>query len=210
MIESEGFHELLRQARAGDGQAMNWLVAILRPRLEQLARGYADPDRPDESASDLVQEAWLRVWQKLGQFRGAADNEQTAAVFHDWVGQIVRHLGLNRERDRNAQRRRPPQKPVRLAGGEPSESSSHGGGIDPAAGTPTPSATIQADEQAQMVRAAIERIPDTTDRTIVRLRFFDCLSLRQIAERLNLSYDKVRDRYQASMRLLERELGGLL
>ena len=48
------------------------------------------------------------------------------------------------------------------------------------------------------------------DREIVRLCFFDGLSLRQIAERLQLSYDKVRQRYHRSLKVLERELGGLL
>src|SRR5205823_6394028 len=79
-----------------------------------------------------------------------------------------------------------------------------GGGIDPAASDPTPSANVQADEQARLIRAALERIPDTTDREMVRLCFFEGLSLRQIAERLNLTYDEVRERYHSSLRLLER------
>jgi RNA polymerase sigma factor (sigma-70 family) len=61
-----------------------------------------------------------------------------------------------------------------------------------------------------MVRAALLKIASETDREIVRLYFFDSLSLRQIAERLGLSYDKVRERHHASLRFLERELGGLL
>jgi DNA-directed RNA polymerase specialized sigma24 family protein len=43
--------------------------------------------------------------------------------------------------------------------------------------------------------------------TIVRLHFFDGLSLREIAERLDLSYDQVRHRYQTTLRSLEQELG---
>jgi RNA polymerase sigma factor (sigma-70 family) len=68
---------------------------------------------------------------------------------------------------------------------------------------------LRTDEQARLVQAALERLADDTDRAILRLRFFDGLSLRQIAERLALSYDKVREHYQSGLGQLERELGRL-
>ena len=81
--------------------------------------------------------------------------------------------------------------------------------MEPAASGPTPSANAQGDEQRQLIRAALEEILEGEDREIVRLRFFEGLSLRQISERLTLGYDHVRERYQLSMRRLERELAGL-
>jgi DNA-directed RNA polymerase specialized sigma24 family protein len=44
----------------------------------------------------------------------------------------------------------------------------------------------------------------------LRLCFFEGLSLREIAGRLNLSYDKVRERHHCTLRRLEQELKGLL
>ena len=41
---------------------------------------------------------------------------------------------------------------------------------------------------------------------IVRLRFFEGLSLRQVAGRLQLSYDKVRERFRFSVRRLQQYL----
>jgi len=38
--------------------------------------------------------------------------------------------------------------------------------------------------------------------------FGPSLSLREVAERLHLSYDKVRERYHAGLRFLERQLDG--
>lgn len=111
-------------------------------------------------------------------------------------------------RDRKAQRRRPPQKIVRLQQAPTGASTSQGSAIDPADSELSPSQNVQADEQARRVRDRLARLPDPTDREIVRLRFFEGLSLRQIADRLQLSYDQVRDRYQHSMRRLERDLGG--
>jgi len=61
-----------------------------------------------------------------------------------------------------------------------------------------------------LIRAALERIPDETDRTIVRLRFFAGLSLHQIAEQLAMSYDKVVERSHAGLKSVEKELRGRL
>jgi RNA polymerase sigma factor (sigma-70 family) len=209
MLESH-LHDLLRRAQGGDRQALDELLASLRPILDQLARAHGEPGCASESTADLVQEAALRIWQRLGQFRGGADAAQTAAMFHDWVRQLVQHLALDRQRQRHAQRREPPQPLVPLDAAQAGAMSSTGDGIDPAASGPTPSANVGAEELAQHVQAALGKIAEATDREIVRLCFFEGLSLRQIAQRLALSYDKVRERYHHSLKVLERELGGLL
>lgn len=85
-MEAQGFRDLVRQAQAGDQQALDRLLSVVRPYLERLAQRYADPAWPSESVSDLVQEAWVRAWRKLDQFRGAADDEQTRAAFLAWAG----------------------------------------------------------------------------------------------------------------------------
>jgi transposase InsO family protein len=47
------------------------LLALVRPRLEELAGGQLDPEESAASTADLAQQAWLRAWQKLDQFHGA-------------------------------------------------------------------------------------------------------------------------------------------
>jgi RNA polymerase sigma factor (sigma-70 family) len=208
-VEPNGFHDLLRQAQAGDRAAMDRVLALLRPYLEQVAQRYADPDRARASASDLVQEACLRAWDKLDQFHGGANDEQTLALFRSWVAQIVQRLGLNARRDGKAQRRTPPRPLMRLGAPSADESADQAGRVEPADREPTPSTNVRSDEQARLVQAALERLADDTDRAILLLRFFEGLSLRQVAERLGLSYDKVRERYQSSLGQLERDLGRL-
>jgi RNA polymerase sigma factor (sigma-70 family) len=90
--------------------------------------------------------------------------------------------------------------------------SDHGEGrrIDPVASDPTPGRCAQRREEAALVWGAIENIPDKTDRLIVVLRFFEELSLQQISRRIGLKYDTVRERYRASMRLLESKLTDVL
>src|SRR6516164_5071244 len=105
-----GFQNLLARARAGDRAATDELLALIRPWLEKVAMSHALAHQPDGSVSDLVQEAWLRAWQKLDQFQGAADEAQALAMFRAWLARIVSRLGLNAVRDRNASQRTPPGK----------------------------------------------------------------------------------------------------
>jgi RNA polymerase sigma factor (sigma-70 family) len=209
-MDDTGFHDLLRRAQAGDRPALDHVLALLRPHLEQLARRYADPARGRASASDLVQEAWLRAWQKLEQFQGGADDAETLALFRAWVGQIVRRVGLNAQRHQQTQRRRPAQGIVRLGTPGTGDSTNEACNPEPPDREPTPSTNVRTDEQTRLIQTALEKIPDENGRAILRLRFFDDLSLRQIAERLGLSYDQVRARYQVALQRLERELGPLL
>ena len=210
MDDIPGFADLLARARAGERAATEELLARIRPWLEQFARQQAGANRPDGSASDLVQEAWLRAWQRLDQFQGAADEAQALAMFRAWLARIVCRLGLNAVRDRGARQRMPPGKLLRLDGLDGAASGDSANGFDPSAAESTPSAHVQADEQARLVQEALARITDPLDRDIVRLRFFEGISLRQAAERLGCNHETVRQRYHAILRRLEQDLHGLL
>ena len=63
----ESVYDLLERARTGDRAATTRLLEMVRPHLEACARGYCDP-AGGESTADLVQESWLRAWQRLDQF----------------------------------------------------------------------------------------------------------------------------------------------
>jgi RNA polymerase sigma factor (sigma-70 family) len=195
MADVPGFHDLLIRARSGDRAATDELLARIRPWLEQLARNHSGPQRPDGSTSDLVQEAWLRAWQKLDQFQGAADEAQALAMFRVWLARIVSRLGLNAVRDQRAKQRTPPGKLLHLDGRGGTASGDSAAVLDPSAGELTPSANAQADEQARRVQEALARLSDPLDRYIIRLRFFEGISLRQIAERLGSNHETVRQRY---------------
>jgi RNA polymerase sigma-70 factor (ECF subfamily) len=209
MAPIPGFGDLLARARAGDPAATEELLARVRPWLTQLARQHADPRQADASASDLVQEAWLRAWQKLDQFQGAADEAQALAMFRAWLARIVTRVGLNSMRDGDAQRRRPPGKLLRLDVHRADAAGDAAAALDPSAAGPTPSAGAQADEQSRLVHEALDRLTDPLGRDIVRLRFFEGLSLRQAAERLGLNHETARQRYHAALGRLQQDLDEL-
>lgn len=189
---------------------MGILLEFVRPYMENVARGYADPLRADESTSDLVQEAWVRAWQKLDQFEGGRSEEETAAMFHGWVGQIVNRLGSNMRRDQGALKRSPGGGFIHSLERQPGRESGNWPGMDVEGSGSSPSTVLRRDEAEELVRQALERIIDPTDREIIHLRFFDGVSLRRIAERLDLDYHAVRERYALSLVKLENQLGGLV
>ncbi|HVC92133.1 MAG TPA: sigma-70 family RNA polymerase sigma factor [Pirellulales bacterium] len=210
MIAHDGLSQLVRRAQSSDPAAVAELLARLRPDLARFAEHFGDVSTGDESASDLAQEAALRLWEKLGQFEGGNNDERTAAMLHDWLEKLVRRLATNRREARHAAKRRP-ERPV-FSFGAPAGTDSRPKhlGLEPAEGGPTPSAIACAAEVDARVRAALAAVPDPTDRQIIELCFFEAMSLRAVAGRLDLTYDKVRERYHAGLRFLERELEPLL
>jgi RNA polymerase sigma factor (sigma-70 family) len=206
MDRTEGFHDLLARARAGDRAATDDLLALIRPWIEQVARQHVALNGPVGSVSDLVQEAWLRAWQKLDQFHGADDEAQTLMMFRAWLTRIVERLGLNSARDAGARVRKPPGKLLRLDG-TPADDAPEV--LDPPATEPTPSANVRAEERARLVQEALARLTVPLDRDIIRLRFVDGLSLRQVAHRLGCNHETVRQRYHALLGRLQRDLDGL-
>ena len=191
---------------------MDELLDLLHPYLEHLARPYADPSRPAESTSDLLQESCLRAWQKIDSFEGGMNDEETFAMFRSWVGKLVKHLGLNAHRKRKRQRRSPPNKILPLGSPNPDETSSSGPGakLDPKSPVGTPSEYARKDEQVLKIQEALQNLPDQEAAAIVRMRFFDGMTLIAISEKLGIGYEQVKDRYRSTMRQLERDLEGLL
>jgi RNA polymerase sigma-70 factor, ECF subfamily len=182
------FTELLARARSGDPAALNALLAQVQPWLTQTARRFG-LNLQDASSADLVQEAWLRAWRSLDDFRG-----NDAPAFRAWLDQIVRTAGLNAVRHRQAEKRRQP--PARV----PLDSDIQGDD------RPGPGSEAQAAEEIQRLQSALADMPDALDREIVRLHFEDGLSLRQVAERLGMHPESVRRRFHAALVYLETKL----
>ncbi len=205
LVEHDGFLNLLARARAGEAQALDEIVSRVRPHLEKISRRFVSRGHPEESVSDLVQEVWLRAWQRVDQLEGGADDEGAWRAFLSWIGQTAHRLGLNAVRDRNALRRGAGEPIVRLDRpvGE------QGARMDLPGVGQSPSTLAGGEERMRRVRAALETLPDAHQREIVRLHVFEGVTLRQIGERLSLTYDQVRDRYRAAMRRLESDLDGL-
>jgi RNA polymerase sigma-70 factor (ECF subfamily) len=79
---------LIRRARNGDLDAQEALVLAHSPRLYRLARSLT---RSDADAQEILQDAFLLAFQRLGSFRGEAS-------FGTWLRRIATNLVLMRRR----------------------------------------------------------------------------------------------------------------
>src|SRR5450432_4630388 len=64
--------ELIAAVLRGDATSFEPLVEKYSPRVFATARRYA---RRDSEVEDIVQEVWMKAFQKLGSFRGEAPFE---------------------------------------------------------------------------------------------------------------------------------------
>ena len=72
------------------------------------------PTWPEQSASDLTQDTWVRMVQGIGGFRGGQDDDQTAAAFGDWLQRTMKRTHANRVRSARTRRRKAPTPLVSL------------------------------------------------------------------------------------------------
>jgi RNA polymerase sigma-70 factor (ECF subfamily) len=134
-----------------------------------------------EDASDLSQEAFVRAWRGLRNFKG----ESALAT---WLYRIAVNVCLNR-----ASGRRPP-----------TEVLANDRYVDDR--TEDPGATLIRGERAQAVRRAIAALPDRQRATLI-LRTYQELSHQEIAEILGSSVGAVKANFFHALKNLKKILG---
>lgn len=208
MNEPKGFGDLIRNAQAGDPSARAALMDRFAPCVEQICRDASVRSEGDLSTTDVVQEAWLRIWQKFNQFHGT-DDQHAEATLYNWLRQTARSVVFNLCAARGALRRNPLTPPIRIDAHWNDDSSVGRAGLSPAAGDDTPSEMAMASEESKKVEEAIESLVDETDRDLIRSRFYSGETLVQSAKRLNIPYDDARLRFHRALELLEKQLSEL-
>jgi len=172
-------YDLVRRAQTGDAEAFAGLVTGHQRFVYHLALrtlGHA------EDAEDVAQEAFVRAWLALPNFRGQAR-------FQTWLYRIVTNLCYNRlprlRRDLNA-----------LGEEELPDIPDESFGADALAG-------IEAEERRAFLHQAIERLPESY-RLLVTLRFQQELSYDEIANITSLPLGTVKTGlFRARARLRE-------
>jgi RNA polymerase sigma-70 factor (ECF subfamily) len=161
--------QLIDLALAGDTDAFGGLVRRYQDRLyNSIARVCGC----GEEAEDVVQEALIQAFLKLGTFRGRS-------AFYTWLYRIAFNTAMSR-----ARRRKPTVslEHVRdMVGTEP---------IDPAG---TPDMPMEQQERSEQVQAALDRL-STEHRVVLVLREMDEFSYDEISEMLQLPVGTVRSR----------------
>ncbi len=168
---------LLERAKAGESEAFRALVVRVQRKVYAVALGIVK-DR--DLAWDVSQEAFVRVHQSLGTFKGDSS-------FSTWVLRITTHLAIDSIRRERASSKDDIDE-VResdLAGG--------GDGILATSLGNDPQHNALRRELVGKIQEALEELPEK-HRTILVLREVEGLSYEELAERLGIHKGTVMSR----------------
>jgi RNA polymerase sigma-70 factor (ECF subfamily) len=187
---------LIQGARTGAAEALGELIESWRSYLLYVAQQELPADlRHKVGVSDLVQSACLDIHQRFGDFRG-----QTVEEWRAWLKQLVLH-------DVQDAKRRYIQAAQRAVGRERDLADSEGFRFDVLDPQQSPRASLIADEEAQALRDALQRLSEEY-RIVLRLRNWDRLSFAEIGERMNRSEEAARKLWSRAVLRLQAELAG--
>ncbi len=185
VVESERDRALIERAQRGDEPAFAELVTRHQRRAFAIAFGLL---RDEEDASEIVQEAFLRVYRGLDAFNGAAS-------FFTWLYRIVKNLSIDRMRRPSWQRELADE----LAG-EQAEALflSHLFDADP-------EDTLRRRELAEVVGAAIDSLP-SYHRAVILMREVEGMSYEEMADAAGVSKGTIMSRLFHARKKLQRAL----
>lgn len=151
----------IEQAKQGDVAAFEALIAQYERKVYNLA--YRLTGNPDDAA-DMAQEAFVRVYTKLGDFRGDSS-------FYTWLCQIVSNVC--RDELRRRQRQQVASMDATVEGDEGEMNRQF---ADPGDG---PEQALDREETRRLIREAIASL-DEEHQEVLILRDFQDLSYEQI------------------------------
>ena len=178
---------LIEQSRAGKSEAFGALVNRYQDRIyPTLFRLCGCP----EDAQDLLQDTFLRAYEKLGRFHGDSS-------FYTWVYRIAVNLALSDRRKRRVAGRIAP-----ATGGDIHEPASELEGSDP-------SLPLQHAERDASIQRALNGLA-AEFRSVVVLKDLDGLRYEEIAEVLGIPVGTVRSRLHRARAELRERLRGVV
>jgi RNA polymerase sigma-70 factor (ECF subfamily) len=172
---------LIAKVKAGDREALDTLMRLIRPHIErQLARYPVS----DEDRLDLVQSTMLQVVRRIGSFRGDSS-------FTTWLFRVTANEALMLMRSQRRQR-------ARLVEGLDLEDL---GLLNSVRTTSNDEDLASLAEREAHVRSALGELPDDY-REVVLAHYHDDLGLQEIARKFMVSESAVRSRlHRARVRL---------
>ena len=179
---------LVRRVQSGDKGAFDALVRKYQHKLVKLVMRYV---RNPAEAEDIAQEAFIKAYRALPQFRGDS-------AFYTWLYRIAINTAKNAvvSRDRspieyNIDRNDATEESYEMQGRMKDSE--------------TPEGLVLTDEIRRTVNAAIEALPEDLKTAIV-LRELDGLSYEEIAAAMDCPVGTVRSRIFRAREAIDRRL----
>jgi len=182
---AEGDRDLMARLASGDREALTPLVERHYVRLYRIALGYL---REREDALDVVQEAFVKVYQAAARWDGSADAGP-------WLSRLTVNLSIDRWR-RN-KRRGQTFSPL-VEGDHLEVLAAHG---------PAPDQGVAVRESGDRLALALRALPER-QRAVVVLRHYQELSLEEVAATLGISLGTVKSSLHRALKRMRATLGG--
>ncbi len=184
----------LTAARAGSQEALGAALESCRRYLLDIARQELDPAlMPKGGASDIVQDTFLEAQRDFGQFHGESAGELRA-----WLRQLLLHHLYKLGRRYRTTQKRATAREVSLQAAEPGADGVPAGGA-------SPSMEVIAQEQAELLRRALARLPDDYRQVIV-WRYQEHRSFEEMSRLLDRSETAVRKLWARALERLQLEM----
>jgi RNA polymerase sigma-70 factor (ECF subfamily) len=178
---------LIARLRAGDAGAYEILLRRYNRRLFRVTRSIL---RDDDDAQDAMQEAYVRAFTHLGDFRAPGN-------FGAWLTRIAVNEALMKKR--SDKRFAPRDAAPRYDEDE----------IDAMAQRPAPGAGTEDlaanGELRCLIEAAVDQLPESF-RTVFVLRALEHLSVEETADSLGIPAATVKTRFHRARGLMQQEL----
>ncbi|HWM65275.1 MAG: polymerase sigma-70 factor, subfamily [Gammaproteobacteria bacterium] len=180
---------LVRRVQSGDKGAFDALVRKYQHKLVKLVMRYV---RNPAEAEDIAQEAFIKAYRALPQFRGDS-------AFYTWLYRIAINTAKNAVVSRD---RSPIEYNIDRSTDATEESYDMQGRMKD---SETPEGLVLTDEIRSTVNAAIEALPEDLKTAIV-LRELDGLSYEEIAAAMDCPVGTVRSRIFRAREAIDRRL----
>ena len=182
--------ELLERIRDHDGAAFDEIFERYKALVRRHLMGIV---HDEDSAEDLIQEVFLRVWTHGGQWDGRGP-------FRAWLLQVSTNFGLNLLRTVKRRRESVLEAPPEMDADD--EAQIPGWMID--ASTSRPELELELAERRGLMRRMIDDLPEEK-REVVHLALEAEMEMREVAERLGIPEGTVKSRLYYARQRLARE-----
>ena len=193
-MRSGGEQALIERLQAGDGSAVSELAATYGPKIYQLAFRYM---RNGEDAEEVAQDVLMKVYRKVGSFRGDA-------ALSSWIYRITFNTAMSRLRNtrlaRAADKERERALAADLASGNPSRAPRQ-----PADWSRLPDEVVLRLQLREAVTAAIAELPEIYRAPVV-LRDIQGLTTEEASSRLRLKDQTLKSRLHRGRLMLRERL----
>ena len=184
--------EALERIKSGDSAAFELIMRRHNRRLYRIARGIL---RNDAEAEDAVQEAYVRAFKNLRQFKGKGP-------FSAWLAKIAINESLGRLRRAGAG-----SKAVSLDDPVQVEEANFMTALTFAG--PDPEQSVAREEFRRLLETAIDALPEAY-RLVFVLRGVEEMSVSEAADYLDVEPATIKTRYHRARRLLQKHLSGVV